>query len=78
MRLFNLSDDHIECLGDIEVEEGAGLSETTVELFCQLPAFIKSYLSLVTLQIALVSHHHQWYLVGALYESETLEKFQID
>jgi hypothetical protein len=78
LRLLNLSDDQIECFSDIKVEEGTGLGETTVELFRQLPAFIKSHLSLVTLQIALVSHHDQWYLVGALLESERLEKFQMD
>lgn len=78
LRLLNLSDHQIERFRDVEVEEGTGLSEPTVEFFRQLPTFIKSHLSLVTLQITLISHYDQWYLVGTLLESKGLEKFQID
>lgn len=44
-----------------------------MELFRKLSALVERHLSLVTLQVALVSHHNQWYLIGTLEESRELE-----
>lgn len=66
LRLLDLPNHQVKCLGDIEVKEGTGLGKCTVDFLCQLAALINRHLSLFGLQIALVAHYHQRHLVRTL------------
>lgn len=59
--LLNLPNGEVKSLLNIVVQSSTGFGKRAVKLFFQLPAFIERDLPLLRLQVALVSHHNQWY-----------------